>query len=201
MQKLILVFYLACLSCLTCCSSTYSNERETPLSLSQRNSTNLSTTNTIDYKGFRQLTQTLDPYRQKRLIAIGDFVQMMEEENTMVLDTRSRAAYDDIHLKGAVHLNFSDFTADKLAKVIPTKKTRILIYCNNNFLDGGISLASKSAPLALNIPTFINLVGYGYEDIYELKDILTIDQAGEFLKFEGNDIILQQPDKIRPLNN
>jgi signal peptidase I len=30
----------------------------------------------------------------------------------------------------------------------------------------------KSAPLALNIPTFINLYGYGYRNIYELGDVV-----------------------------
>jgi hypothetical protein len=29
-------------------------------------------------------------------------------------------------------------------------------------------------PLALNIPTFINLYGYGYKNIYELKVIVPI---------------------------
>ena len=32
------------------------------------------------------------------------------------------------------------------------------------------SLLDKRRPLALNIPTFINLYGYGYENIFELKD-------------------------------
>ncbi|TPW03683.1 MAG: hypothetical protein FD124_2905 [Alphaproteobacteria bacterium] len=30
----------------------------------------------------------------------------------------------------------------------------------------------KSVRLALNIPTFINLYGYGYPNIYELADIV-----------------------------
>ncbi len=107
--------------------------------------------------------------------------------NTMILDTRSKAAFDRIHLAGAVHLNFSDFSTHQLAAVIPSKATRILIYCNNNFIiDDGVkdeaklevalvALATKIAPLALNIPTFINLYGYGYENLYELADALPVD--------------------------
>ena len=54
--------------------------------------------------------------------------------------------------------------------MIPDKNTRILIYCNNNFISKRRSLLDKSLPLALNIPTFINLYGYGYKNVYELKD-------------------------------
>ena len=32
--------------------------------------------------------------------------------------------------------------------------------------------------LALNIPTFVNLHGYGYENVYELADLVSIEDAG-----------------------
>lgn len=96
-----------------------------------------------------------------------------------------------------MHLNFSDFSAKKLAEMIPDKTTRILIYCNNNFItdDGDQdddklagarqALLTKSRPLALNIPTFINLYGYGYENIYEMADALPLDDAR--LTFAGSE--------------
>ncbi len=34
---------------------------------------------------------------------------------------------------------------------------------------------STLGPLALNIQTFINLVGYGYENVWELGDVLNFD--------------------------
>lgn len=135
----------------------------------------------IDYGSFIALSQELEGYRQKRLIDITTFNQMAEEDNTIILDTRSKEAFEDIHLAGAVHLNFSDFTAKKLAKIIPDKNTRILIYCNNNFVSPMEALTNKSPGLALNIPTFINLYGYGYHNIYELKDYL--DQQDERVHF------------------
>ncbi len=140
----------------------------------------------IDYPGFLQLTVDLQDYRNERRIPMKQFFQFAKEENTIILDTRSKAAFEESHLKGAIHLNFSDFTEEKLAKVIPSKDTRILIYCNNNF-DQGLkstkqtqekklqSLALKAPPLALNIPTFINLYGYGYKNLYELESTLSID--------------------------
>lgn len=80
----------------------------------------------------------------------------------------------------------SDFTAEKLAKIIPSKDTKILIYCNNNIDGDTIAFARKSAPLALNIPTFINLYGYGYRDVYELSILL--DVGDPRFTFQGTDI-------------
>ena len=93
---------------------------------------------------------------------------MAAEPNTIILDARSRYAFEMGHIEGAVNLPFSDFTDEKLAEVIPSKQTRVLIYCNNNFSDDAEPIPLKRISLALNIPTFINLYGYGYEDIYEL---------------------------------
>jgi len=42
----------------------------------------------------------------------------------------------------------------------------------------------KSKPLALNIPTFINLYGYGYKNIYEMGSLLPVTHPS--LEFEGN---------------
>jgi hypothetical protein len=64
-----------------------------------------------------------------------------------------------------------------LSEVIGSKKRRILIYCNNNFTDNIAPVVLKSAPLALNVPTFINLYGYGYENIYELSGAYSIADA------------------------
>ena len=50
-------------------------------------------------------------------------------------------------------------------------------YCNNNFTDDIAPIPLKRAPLALNVPTFINLYGYGYENIYELSGAYSIHDA------------------------
>lgn len=85
-------------------------------------------------------------------------------------DTRSAKTFAAGHIKGRVNLPFSDITDDKLRKVIGENADRqILIYRNNKFNDNVTQIPLKSAPLALNIPTFINLYGYGYRNIYELK--------------------------------
>ncbi|EZH74416.1 hypothetical protein ATO12_11645 [Aquimarina atlantica] len=137
----------------------------------------------VDYDSFLEISEEILAYRKERLIPLETFLQYMTDENTILLDTRSESAYKQKHLKGATHINFSDFTAGKLAKKIPSKKTRILIYCNNNINGDSINFASKKAPLALNIPTFINLYGYGYKNVYELSSLVPIkDQR---LQFDG----------------
>jgi len=137
----------------------------------------------IDYKGFNDLTKEVEKYREARIVDVAEFNKLSKESGTIILDTRSKEAYEMRHVKGAVHLNFSDFSEGKLAKVIPSKETKILIYCNNNFIGDPAAFARKAAPLALNIPTFINLYGYGYKNVYELGNLLAVDQAG--LEFVG----------------
>ena len=132
----------------------------------------------IDYPGFVKLTRDVQQIRKTRLIPIATFNEMSRDRGTIILDTRSKAAFDGVHVQGAVHLNFSDFSVDKLAKVIPSKHTRILIYCNNNFVAKKVPLLlEKRAPLALNIPTFVNLHGYSYENVYELADALELNDT------------------------
>ena len=133
----------------------------------------------IDYDGFAALTVELAPIRAERRIALADFLAKAQEDNAVILDTRSAAAFAAGHIDGAINLPFSDFTDEKLAKVLGEDTSRpILIYCNNNFSDNAAPVVAKRAPLALNIPTFINLYGYGYTNIWELADVVaTTDVA------------------------
>lgn len=148
----------------------------------------------VDYVAFMGISEEVYDYREARKIGIETFNTYATEANTIILDTRSQRAYAAIHMKGAVHLNFSDFTKESLAELIPDKNTRILIYCNNNFESSFEELRSKSLPLALNIPTFINLYGYGYKNIYELQDLLKDDD--ERVVLEGWRIDQKKSSKI-----
>ncbi|NNC87107.1 MAG: rhodanese-like domain-containing protein [Akkermansiaceae bacterium] len=128
----------------------------------------------IDYPGFVKMTVDVGQLRAERRVSESEFLRMAAEPGTVILDTRSKNKFDKLHAKGAIHLNFSDFSQDALAKLIPDRETRILIYCNNNFDGEPRLLARKSGPVALNIPTFINLHAYGYANVYELKPLLDI---------------------------
>jgi rhodanese-related sulfurtransferase len=126
----------------------------------------------IDYAGFRRLTESIEDYRDRRIVSLDRFQAMAAEPDTIILDARSPLAFAAGHIEGAVNLPFSDFTSESLARVIGESNTRVLIYCNNNFSNDTAPVILKSRPLALNIPTFINLYGYGYENIYELGDVV-----------------------------
>ncbi|ABI75980.1 rhodanese-like domain protein [Hyphomonas neptunium ATCC 15444] len=125
-------------------------------------------TGQIDYAGFQALTAEAAPHRAARLVPLETFNTMRADPDTLIIDARSAQAFALGHIEGAVNLNFSDFTEEKLAAVIGPKDRRILIYCNNNFTDDVAPVPLKSAPLALNIATYVNLYGYGYRNLYEL---------------------------------
>ena len=107
---------------------------------------------------------------------------MSHQPGTLVLDARSRAKYEELHIRGAVNLSFPDITIESLARVIPDRDTRILIYCNNNFLEAEGPFPSKLPNASLNLSTFIALYTYGYRNVYELGPLIDVDDTK--LEFE-----------------
>lgn len=140
----------------------------------------------IRYDQFTELTLKLAPVREKNRITEDQFIQMSAEPGTVILDARSKNRYDRIHVKGAVHLAFTDFTDEALRKVIPDKSTRILIYCNNNFKNEPVDFAGKRIAVALNIQTFVNLHAYGYTSVRELGPLLDVKTTR--IPFDGSTI-------------
>ena len=138
----------------------------------------------IDFTGFAILIGQLEPLRESSRVSEAEFIEMAKEVDTIVLDTRSAAKYAELHIKGAVHLNFSDITSDTLAANIPSTTTRILIYCNNNFENALEPFPTKKAVAALNIPTFVTLYAYGYQNLYELGPV--VDPATSDIEFAGS---------------
>ena len=126
----------------------------------------------IDYGGFEELTRGVADYRQGRLLTWADFASKAKEPGVLLLDARSAEAFAAGHIAGAVNLPFTDFTPESLAAVIRDKDRPVLIYCNNNFVNDRAPVMMKLRPLALNIQTFINLVGYGYPNVYELRSAI-----------------------------
>ena len=128
----------------------------------------------IDYRRFATGVAEVRALRESRRIGEDEFLALAAKPDTVVLDARSREKYDLLHVRGARHLSFPDITADELAKVIPTKDTRVLIYCNNNFDHEERAFPSKKRAAALNVHTFNVLHAYGYTNVYELKPLLDV---------------------------
>jgi hypothetical protein len=203
----------------------------------------------VSFKDYENLMTAVKEHRKTRLVDLNKFNQMSMKQDVYILDTRSKEMYDRKHVKGAIHLNFSDFTQENLDALFPNRNTTILIYCNNNFMDDvdfaniieDENFASKvSRPvielseiaitnpvttqafqnadqteienntetreikdvkdiertlvvpeteitLALNIPTYINLFGYGYKNVYELSELISIYDSR--IQFEGTEVL------------
>ena len=127
----------------------------------------------VDYDGFGRLVSELAPVRAAHRLPWGEFKRRAAGGEALLLDARSAAAFARGHLKGAINLPFSDFTDASLRAVIGDNPDRpIYIYCNNNFSDNADPVVTKRVQLALNIPTFVNLHGYGYHNVWELADVI-----------------------------
>lgn len=133
----------------------------------------------VDYAGFDRLVGELAPVRAKHRLAWADFARAARADGAILLDARSADAFASGHLKGAVNLPFTDFTDEALQVVLGANPDRpIYIYCNNNFRDHRAPVQLKRAPMALNIPTFVNLHGYGYRNVWELAEVIGTGDAG-----------------------
>jgi hypothetical protein len=133
----------------------------------------------IDYPGFVALAGKVEGYREQRRLGWDAFAELALADGAILLDARSETAFAQGHIEGAINLPLPDFTAARLAEVLgPDKGRPVYIYCNNNFADDRVPVVTKKVELALNIPTFINLVGYGYENVWELADVIRTDGPG-----------------------
>lgn len=140
----------------------------------------------IDYRGFKNIVAKAEGERESKRLNEADFFAAMTEPGTVLLDARSSIWFEQRHLRGAVSLPFTDWTEATLAKVIPRKHAKILIYCNNNFLGSQLSFATKAAPASLNLSSYTSLMAYGYTTIYELGPVLDVKET--VLPFEGREI-------------
>lgn len=128
----------------------------------------------IDFAGFLQLAHETEAVRAARRLSEAEFAAAIGAPGTVLLDARSADKYRERHVTGAVSLPFTDFAAGALANVIPTKHTRVLIYCNNNFAGDERTLPTKGAAASLNISTYVALRTYGYENVWELGPHLDV---------------------------
>src|SRR5436190_22211698 len=84
----------------------------------------------IDYQGFLENASAVGKLRKERRITEAEFVRMAAEPGTIIFDARSDSKFAMLHVMGARHVSLPDITATELAKIIPDKAARILIYCN-----------------------------------------------------------------------
>ncbi|HEY1585322.1 MAG TPA: rhodanese-like domain-containing protein [Polyangia bacterium] len=78
---------------------------------------------------------------------------------------------------GAINISFPDIAIESLARLLPDKDARILIYCNNNFENDEDAFPSKMPSASLNVSTYISLFTYGYRNVYELGPLLDVEHT------------------------
>jgi rhodanese-like protein len=139
----------------------------------------------IDMEAHLRLSTEAAKLRVAHRVSEREFLRMSREPGTVVLDSRSQQKYDELHVKGAIHLSFSDIAVESLKQAIPDKNSRILIYCNNNFRNAEGPFPTKLPPASLNLSTFITLYIYGYRNIYELGPL--VDLKASTLEFEPSE--------------
>lgn len=137
----------------------------------------------IDISGYLRVAEDAARHREARRIPETEFIRMSGEDGTIILDARSRDKYEQLHVAGAISLPFPDITIESVARLIPDRNTRILIYCNNNFRNAEREFPTKLPTASLNISTFIALYNYGYRNVYELGPLVEIERSA--LPFEG----------------
>jgi rhodanese-related sulfurtransferase len=138
----------------------------------------------IDMDAYLRISVEAARHRESRRLTEDEFIRMSREPGVVVLDARSREKYDELHVKGAVNLSFPDIAIESLARLLPDRNARILIYCNNNFTGNQSAFASKVASASLNLSTYIALYTYGYRNIWELGPRIEIEKSQ--LEFESS---------------
>ena len=131
----------------------------------------------IDMEGFLRVSREAAQHRATRRVTEDEFLSMSREPDTVVLDARSREKYVELHVKGAINLSFPDIAVESLARTIPDKATRILIYCNNNFANAEGPFPTKAPSASLNLSTYIALYNYGYRNVYELGPLIDVAKS------------------------
>jgi len=131
----------------------------------------------IDMPAYLKVAHEAALQRETHRVTEADFIRMSREPGTIILDARSREKFDLLHIRGAVNLSFPDIDIDSLARVLPDKGARILIYCNNNFENAREAFPSKRPSASLNVSTYIALYDYGYRNVWELGPLLDVERT------------------------
>lgn len=131
----------------------------------------------IDMDGYLKVSKEAAVHRATRRLSEEDFIKRSKEPGTVILDARSHEKFDQLHIKGAINLSFSDIAVESLRSTFPDKNERILIYCNNNFQGAKEAFPTKIARASLNLSTFIALYSYGYMNVYELGPLIDVKNS------------------------
>lgn len=113
----------------------------------------------LSYEEYHAFASGLD--HKKKTVNLDRFLELKDQDNTVILDLREKEAYDKGHIEGALHLG-ADITKERLEALVPSKETKILLYCWNSL--------RLTRMFALTDVTFPQIRALGYEDLYKLEN-------------------------------
>lgn len=126
----------------------------------------------IDASAYLRVATKAMQYRDTRRLSEAEFIRYASEPGTIILDARSAEKYRLLHVRGALNLSFPDIALATLEQLLPDKSVRILIYCNNNFVNAAEAFPSKLPSASLNLSTWVALYDYGYRNVFELGPLV-----------------------------
>lgn len=140
-----------------------------------------------DFDEFTRAVLEVQKRRQSRLVTADQFAKIASEPGTVILDARSELSYELLHVKNSKNLPYTNMSAQTLRELIPRESTKILIYCRNNIAEGVFDrihdqalrryITPKAPAAGLNLPIAVTLFIYGYDNVWELDEIVDPDKC------------------------
>lgn len=135
-----------------------------------------------------------------------EFIRAIREPGTVILDASDRKTYKLLHIAGAVHLTGKELeSAEAVARILPDKEARILLYENNNYRTVTEQFWRKGSMMSQpysadnrewsseNIEVYQVLYAHGYRHIYELAPYIRVDRSKLPLVASMSSVDLGQP--------
>jgi phage shock protein E len=118
----------------------------------------------IDSKQYHEKALAAHEVQKKHTVSVDRFIELSKQEGAVILDVRSKAAFDRGHLDGALHLGAAITTEEKMRSLLPSKDSKLLIYCDNSLS------AELTRRMSLTDMMFPLIYQFGYENLYQLQD-------------------------------
>jgi hypothetical protein len=116
--------------------------------------------NILDYLSYHESAALIDSKAHE--ISLNRLIELSSWSDTVIIDLRPREAYEQGHIKGALHLG-ADIDKEKLSGIAPSRVSAVILYCSNSLMP--VRMMSLTD---LSLPQFINL---GYEQVYMLEPL------------------------------
>lgn len=93
----------------------------------------------------KTLSKLLEKYNKESVPYI--YVNQLEKQTArpILLDAREWSEYKVSHLKNAIHVGYDEFKIESVQKKIPSKNTRIVVYCSLGIRSNSIANRLKKA--------------------------------------------------------